>query len=139
MIAGRTPVLVHNVGGLKPGLCPVDPSVDHGKIGAMATKDRLHREGYTDISDEVRFVDSEDDVFIADFVAKNPVGQLVAIETKVNDSPISGHQAKGYPELTTTGARLQSSKLKGLGLMKGTTVRIPKLEIDRWLCPICRP
>jgi predicted RecB family endonuclease len=82
-VAGDTPVLVHNVGE-----CPVD-GVPHGAIGEAASLDRLQTGGYTDITPRVRFKDSNGEVFIADFVARNPNGDWVAVETKVGTATVN--------------------------------------------------
>ncbi|MEC3994458.1 polymorphic toxin-type HINT domain-containing protein [Actinacidiphila sp. DG2A-62] len=132
VLAGNTPVLVHNVGE-----CPID-GVPHGAIGEAASLDRLQKGGYTDITPQVRFINGNGDVFIADFVARNPNGNWVAVESKVGGATVTDHQAVGYPELTSRGAILNTSKLEQYGLKKGSTVTMP-LEIDHWRCGVCNP
>ncbi|MGW4379730.1 polymorphic toxin-type HINT domain-containing protein [Kitasatospora sp. NPDC004531] len=132
VLAGNTPVLVHNVGE-----CPID-GVPHGAIGEAASLDRLQNGGYTDITPQVRFINSNGDVFIADFVARTPNGNWVAVESKVGGATVSDHQAVGYPELTSRGVILNTSKLEQYGLKKGSTVTMP-LEIDHWQCGVCNP
>ncbi|AZQ32129.1 RHS repeat-associated core domain-containing protein [Streptomyces cyaneochromogenes] len=134
VLAGSHPVLVHNAGSV--GACP-ESGIDHGALGAFATADRLAAEGYQNITKEVRFLDSNGDVFIADFIARRPDGAWVAVEVKTNTGPLTPNQSTGYPELTTTGAVLQSSKLKQYGFKKGDKVRMETVEIDHWLCPDC--
>lgn len=135
VLAGDHPVLVHNTGVV--GICPKDPRVDHGKLGEMATRDRLVKEGYTDIFSQVRFRNSKGDVFIADFVARDKYGNWVAIEAKTGrGATITVNQAQGYPELGSTGAVLDTSKLTGVGIPKGTNVTM-RVDIDLWTCPIC--
>ncbi|MFJ3793305.1 polymorphic toxin-type HINT domain-containing protein [Kitasatospora sp. NPDC090091] len=132
VMAGNAPVLVHNVGE-----CPVD-GVPHGAIGEAASLDRLQKGGYTDITPQVRFINSNGDVFIADFVARNPSGEWVAVESKVGGATVTGHQDVGYPELIKGGAILNTSKLEQYGLKKGSMVKMP-LEIDHWQCGVCNP
>ncbi|WP_233290336.1 RHS repeat-associated core domain-containing protein [Kitasatospora sp. MBT66] len=132
VLAGDTPILVHNVGE-----CPID-GVPHGAIGEAASLDRLQKGGYTDITPQVRFINSNGDVFIADFVARTPNGNWVAVESKVGGATVTDHQSVGYPELTGQGAILNTSKLEKYGLKKGSTVRLP-LEIDHWQCGVCNP
>ncbi|MFI6299451.1 polymorphic toxin-type HINT domain-containing protein [Nonomuraea sp. NPDC050790] len=78
--AGTTPVLVHN------DECPVSGR-SHGRLGEAATKDRLTKEGYTDIVQEVRFKNSKGEVFRADFVARDKNGNWVAVEVKPVEVP----------------------------------------------------
>lgn len=132
VLAGNTPVLVHNVGN-----CPVD-GVEHGVIGEAASLDRLQSGGYTDITPQVRFINSNGDAFIADFIARNPNGDWVAVESKVGGGTMTDKQAVGYPELTSSGAVLNTSKLEQYGLKKGSTVTM-QLEIDHWQCGVCNP
>ncbi|WP_420310357.1 polymorphic toxin-type HINT domain-containing protein [Streptomyces sp. YS-B37] len=63
VLAGNTPVLVHNIGN-----CPID-GLEHGVIGEAASLDRLQNSGYTDVTPQVRFINSNGDVFIGDWVA----------------------------------------------------------------------
>ena len=79
VLAGQTPVLVHNAGGV--GLCPVSGK-PHGPMGEAATLDRLQTEGYTDIAREVTFYAADGTKFRADFVARAPDGRIIAIEAK---------------------------------------------------------
>lgn len=132
VLAGSTPVLVHNVGN-----CPVD-GVEHGKIGEAASLNRLQTSGYTDITPQVRFRNSQGKVFIADFVARNPQGDWVAVESKVGGATVTDNQAVGYPELTSHGAVLDTSKLERFGIRQGDVMSMP-LEIDHWQCGVCNP
>ncbi|GAB2928718.1 polymorphic toxin-type HINT domain-containing protein [Streptomyces mayteni] len=132
-IAGEAPVLVHNAGN-----CSVD-GVPHGVIGEAATLDRLQREGYSNIVPEVRFRNSQGDVFRADFVARHPDGGWVAVEVKTGSgATVSPNQSVGYPELTDSGAVLDTSRLSDFGLEQGDRVRM-RLEIDVWECGTCSP
>ena len=131
--ASETPVLVHNAG---VGLCPVT-GLDHGGLGEAATLNRLQSGGYRNIASEVRFMSSDGNIFRADFVAKNPSGVWVAVETKTNTGLISPNQAFGYPELTGSGVLVATSKLERFGIMNGDMMSVSKLEIDHWTCPSC--
>ncbi|WIY02956.1 hypothetical protein QRX60_03540 [Amycolatopsis mongoliensis] len=51
---------------------------------------------------------------------------------------ITPGQAAGYPELTSGGATLDTTKLSDQGLQKGSLVQMD-LEIDAWECPTCTP
>jgi hypothetical protein len=51
---------------------------------------------------------------------------------------VSDNQSVGYPELTSRGATLSTSKLEQYGLKKGSTVKMP-LEIDHWQYGVCNP
>lgn len=135
--AGSDAVLVHNSGGTV-GVCPLDPDVNHGRIGELASKDRLKSQGYTNIVEQVRFINSDGNVFIADFVARHPSGRLVAIEAKTGrGSELSLAQELGYGELHTVGAVLDTSRLEGpFGIQQGRKL-VFKVEIDLWTCPIC--
>lgn len=132
VMIGNTPILVHNVGE-----CPVN-GIPHGKLGELATLDRLISEGYQNITREVRFVNSAGNVFKADFVARTPSGQWIAIETKTGaGAEISDNQNIGYPELDSTqGAVLDTSRLEPYGLYKGDRLSMP-VKIDEWHCPAC--
>ncbi|MGN9784927.1 RHS repeat-associated core domain-containing protein [Nonomuraea sp. ZG12] len=128
---GEHAALVHN------DRCPVTGN-SHGDLGELATKERLKAAGYTDIVDEVQFLNSQGKDFRADFIAKNPSGQWIAVEVKTGKgAKLTPNQEVGYPELNgRTGAVVNTNKLKGLGLPKGTRVSI-KVEIDMWKCPDC--
>ncbi|GLH96534.1 polymorphic toxin-type HINT domain-containing protein [Phytohabitans aurantiacus] len=134
VLAGDTPVLVHNT---TIGACPVTGN-PHGKLGEAATEQRLADEGYTHIVDEVRFRTPGGTEFRADFVARHPTsGRWVAIETKTGDgADFTDNQEIGYPLLLSRGAILDTSKLEGHGVPKGTTMRMP-VELDIWKCPAC--
>lgn len=118
------------------GKCPNDPTLDHGDLGEFVTRERLIAEGYTNITPEVTFTNSQGVPFRANFVAQDPSGNWKAIESKTNTGGYTDNQALGYPEMETIGATLTSSKLSRYGIMKGDTVRLP-LETDRWWCPVC--
>jgi RHS repeat-associated protein len=135
VIAGSTPLLVHNAGNKNVGKCPNDLSLDHGKLGEWVTEIRLRDEGYTDITEQVTFTNSQGLPFRADFVAKDPNGNWTAIESKMNTGGYTANQLAGYPELETTGARL-ATDLSDLGMPKGSIVKMP-VETDRWWCPKC--
>ncbi|WP_244224048.1 polymorphic toxin-type HINT domain-containing protein [Streptomyces tirandamycinicus] len=129
VLAGKTPVLVHNAGE-----CPVT-GLPHGALGESATLQRLQNEGYTNITREVRFKNSQGDVFRADFVAQNPAGNWVAVEVKTGrGASLTDNQALGYAELGHGGAVLNTSRVPGL--KKGSTVTM-KVEVDLWRCPDC--
>lgn len=129
VLAGKTPVLVHNAGE-----CPVT-GLPHGALGESATLQRLQNEGYTNITREVRFKNSQGDVFRADFVAQNPSGNWVAVEVKTGrGASLTDNQALGYAELGHGGAVLNTSRVPGL--KKGSTVTM-KVEVDLWRCPDC--
>jgi RHS repeat-associated protein len=134
VIAGSTPLLVHNGG--KIGKCPNDPTLDHGDLGEFVTHERLISAGYTNITPEVTFVNSQGIPFRADFVAKDPNGNWRAIESKTNTGGYTANQLAGYPELETIGATLTSPKLEQYGMMHGDTVVLP-VDTDRWWCPVC--
>lgn len=72
-----TPVLVHNAGGL----CPTN-GLSYGPIGEAATHEVFQKAGYTNITREVQFINSNGDAFRADFVAQNPSGNWEALEAK---------------------------------------------------------
>ena len=132
ILVGDTAVLVHNQGGK----CPVG-GFPHGPVGEAATFDRLGAEGYTDIVKGVAFKNSNGDTFIADFVARGPAGNWVAIDAKTGaGAEISPNQAIGYPELNSTGAILNSTKIPGI--KKGSMVTMT-VVIDAWTCPVCNP
>ncbi|MET8042518.1 polymorphic toxin-type HINT domain-containing protein [Micromonospora sp. NPDC005215] len=134
VFAGDSPVLVHNVGPV--GACPVD-GTPHGQLGELASAQRLTAEGYTSVHSQVRFKNSNGDVFIADFVARGPNGEWVAVEAKTGaGATISFNQQVGYPELESTGAVLDTSKMEGVGIPQGTRVTM-EVEFDLWECPIC--
>lgn len=129
VLAGKTPVLVHNAGE-----CPVT-GLPHGALGESATLQRLQNEGYANITREVRFRNSQGDVFRADFVAQNRSGNWVAVEVKTGrGASLTGNQALGYAELGHGGAVLNTRRVPGL--KKGSTVTM-KVEVDLWRCPDC--
>ncbi|MGW4551869.1 polymorphic toxin-type HINT domain-containing protein [Streptomyces violaceorubidus] len=131
VLAGQTPVLVHNAGE-----CPTT-GIPHGALGEMATLDRLQSSGYTNITREVRFKTSQDDVFRADFVAQDPSGRWVAVEVKTGrGASLTENQKIGYAELGRGGAVLNTSRVPGL--KKGSRVTM-KVEVDLWKCPDCAP
>ncbi|MFD5654010.1 NERD domain-containing protein [Streptomyces sp. NPDC127039] len=106
-------------------------------LGEMATLDRLQSSGYTNITREVRFKTSQNDVFRADFVAQNPSGSWVAVEVKTGrGASLTENQAVGYAELGRGGAVLNTSRVPGL--KKGSRVTM-KVEVDLWSCPDCTP
>ncbi|MGW4215212.1 polymorphic toxin-type HINT domain-containing protein, partial [Lentzea sp. NPDC004789] len=134
VVAHATPVLVHNQNVV--GACPVlgDP---HGKIGEMATRQRLQDAGYSNITPEVRFRTADGTKFRADFVAQDSSGRWVAVEAKTGrGATISPGQAVGYPQLHSTGAIVDTSKLSQFGIPKGSAVTM-QVEIDIWRCPAC--
>ncbi|MEV5935902.1 polymorphic toxin-type HINT domain-containing protein [Streptomyces sp. NPDC052079] len=131
VLAGATPVLVHNAGE-----CPTT-GIPHGALGENATLDRLRRSGYANITREVRFKNSQGDVFRADFVAQDPSGNWVAVEVKTGrGASLTDNQRLGYAELGHGGAILNTSRLPGL--KKGSNVTM-KVEVDLWDCPDCVP
>lgn len=131
VLAGSAPVLVHNTGE-----CPID-GLRHGDLGEAATHQRLKSEGYTNITREVRFLNSNGDIFRADFVAQHPSGKWKAIEVKTGKgASLTGNQVVGYADLGKTGAELRSGRLPGF--KKGSTVKMD-VEIDLWRCGACNP
>ena len=129
VLAGSAPVLVHNVGE-----CSVD-GIPHGALGEFATLQRLQNGGYTNISSEVRFINSEGKIFRADFVAQDSSGNWVAFEVKTGTGGISPNQSVGYVDLGSGGgAILDTSGVPGL--TKGTLINM-KIEVDLWRCPLC--
>ncbi|MGW0664880.1 polymorphic toxin-type HINT domain-containing protein [Streptodolium elevatio] len=130
---GTTVLLVHNS---SVGKCPLDPSLDHGDLGQFASKSQMEAEGWTDIVEEVRFVAPDGTPFRADFVARDPNGILKGVETKMNNGGFTANQKIGYPQLTSVGATLDTSRLTHLGFPKGTQMQLP-LQIDHWTCPVC--
>ncbi|GGR58324.1 polymorphic toxin-type HINT domain-containing protein [Streptomyces griseomycini] len=131
VLAGTTPVLVHNAGE-----CPIT-GIPHGAMGESATLERLQTSGYTNITREVRFKNSQGDVFRADFVAQDPSGNWVAVEVKTGrGASLTDNQRLGYAELGHGGATLNTSRLPGL--KKGSNVTM-KVEVDLWHCPDCGP
>ncbi|MEV4740632.1 polymorphic toxin-type HINT domain-containing protein [Streptomyces sp. NPDC049555] len=131
VLAGKTPVLVHNAGN-----CPID-GLPHGALGEMSTLQRLVSEGYSNIRQEVRFKTSQGDVFRADFVAQDRAGDWVAVEVKTGKgASLTDNQRRGYAELGHGGAMLNTSRLPGL--KKGSIVKM-RVEVDLWRCPACDP
>ncbi|WP_233712506.1 polymorphic toxin-type HINT domain-containing protein [Kribbella turkmenica] len=129
VLAGKTPVLVHNVGE-----CPVD-GLPHGALGESATLQRLQNDGYTSITREVRFKNSQGEIFRADFVAQDRSGSWVAVEVKTGGgASLSDNQSLGYAELGHAGAVLGTSRVPGL--TKGSMVSM-RVEVDLWRCPVC--
>jgi hypothetical protein len=87
----------------------------------------------------VRFVNSNGDVFIADFVARHPQGKIIAVESKTGKrARVTPNQDVGYSELTSSGVELNDSKLAAFGFQKGDNVKMD-LEIDHWECLRCTP
>ncbi|WFF09431.1 polymorphic toxin-type HINT domain-containing protein [Micromonospora sp. WMMD1076] len=78
VLAGTTPVLVHNTG---VGLCPAN-GLPHGAMGETATQRRMMSEGFTNIESQVRFRNSNGDIFVADFVGRDKNGNWIAVEVK---------------------------------------------------------
>lgn len=133
VLAGDVPVLVHNA---NVGACPVS-GAPHGKMGEAATRQRLQDEGYRNITPEVRFLTAGGVEFRADFVARTPGGNWVAVEAKTGrGAKITPGQEVGYPALSSTGAMVDTRKLTQFGMPKGSMVTMD-LEIDLWSCPIC--
>ncbi|MET9483282.1 polymorphic toxin-type HINT domain-containing protein [Streptomyces sp. NPDC006638] len=131
VLAGSAPVLVHNAGE-----CPVD-GLPHGALGEAASLQRLQTQGYTNITSEVRFKNSQGDVFRADFVAQDTSGAWVALEVKTGrGATLTGNQELGYAELGHAGAELNTTRVPGL--RKGATVTM-RVEVDLWSCPKCNP
>jgi hypothetical protein len=134
VLASAMPVLVHNQGGL----CPVSGK-PHGGLGEAASYDRLTADGYTKITKGVAFENSNGDMFIADFVARDPSGVWWAIDAKTGArAKLTPNQELGYAELNGTGARLRSDKLDQYRMPNGAWVRM-NVEIDEWTCPQCSP
>ncbi|MGW4237325.1 polymorphic toxin-type HINT domain-containing protein [Streptomyces sp. NPDC004749] len=129
VLAEATPLLVHNAGECRVTGLP------HGALGESATLNRLQNEGYANITREVRFKNSQGDVFRADFVAQDPSGSWVAVEVKTGKgASLTGNQELGYAELGHGGAVLNTSRVPGL--KKGSTVTM-RVEVDLWRCPDC--
>ncbi len=130
--ADDTSILVHNSGGL----CPTN-GVPHGPIGEDATYEALQKAGYTNITREVQFINSNGDPFRADFVAQNPNGDWEAFDAKTGaGSVISPNQEVGYPELQSSGVILNTDKLAPFGFNNGDLVQMP-VTFDLWECPAC--
>ncbi|MEV4769345.1 polymorphic toxin-type HINT domain-containing protein [Micromonospora humida] len=133
VVAGDVPVLVHNTG---VGTCSVS-GLPHGAMGETATQWRMLADGFTNIASQVRFRNSNGDVFIADFVGKDGRGNWVAVEAKTGrGATISPAQQVGYPELESGGVILDTSKLAVHGIPKGSRVTMG-VQYDVWTCPIC--
>ncbi|MFJ6167212.1 polymorphic toxin-type HINT domain-containing protein [Micromonospora orduensis] len=131
VMAGETAVLVHNVGE-----CPVT-GLPHGAMGEAATRQRLAADGFTNVESQVRFRNSNGDVFVADFVGQNGAGNWIAVEAKTGrGATISPAQQVGYPELESGGAIVDTSKLAGYGIPKGSRVTMG-VQFDVWKCPSC--
>lgn len=132
VLAGNTPVLVHN------DKCPVTGN-SHGDMGELATYERLLKDGYTSIEREVAFLNSKGNQFIVDFGASDSNGNWIAVEVKTGRrATITPNQAAGYPEINgAAGAILNSKKLAQYGLPKGSRVHFP-VEFDAWKCPHCQ-
>jgi hypothetical protein len=130
--AGNDGILVHNVGE-----CPVT-GLPHGAMGEAATLQRLIKAGYGKIVPQVRFVNSADKVFIADFVAQDAEGNWIAIEAKTGKGAvITPNQQLGYAELDgAQGAIVDTSGLARVGFAKGERVHM-HVVFDLWDCPSC--
>ncbi|MGC7101379.1 polymorphic toxin-type HINT domain-containing protein [Amycolatopsis lurida] len=130
--AGGQSLLTHNAGGE----CPVTGK-PHGRMGEDSTEQRLRNAGYTDIASEVMFRTTGGVRFRADFVARDPQGNVVVVESKTGKrAKLTANQRIGYPSLHQNGAYVRSPKLRHLGLPQGTFVRLP-VEFDMWECPEC--
>jgi hypothetical protein len=137
-VNGRTQVLPADGRRIHPnvGECPVT-GIPHGLLGEAATRDRLIHENYQQIIEQVRFINSKGDVFVADFVAQDASGKWIAVETKTGaGADVTPAQEIGYPELNTVGAVLNTSKLERFGFVKGDVVKLP-VTVDLWECPSC--
>ena len=131
VVARGTPVLVHNVGER-----PVN-GMPHGTAGEESEMGEMIKEGYTSIVPQVRFINSNGDVFVADFVAKDPSGAWQAVEVKTGaGAEVTSNQAVGYPELQNSGAILDTSRLGQFGFNKGATLKMP-VRVALWGCPVC--
>jgi hypothetical protein len=129
--AGNDGILVHNVGE-----CPVT-GLPHGAMGEAASRVRLLKAGYVRIISQVRFRNSANEIFIADFLAQDAEGNWIAIEAKTGNAPITPNQQLGYPELEgAQGAVLDTSKLARLGFKQGDRLHLP-VVFDLWTCPSC--
>jgi hypothetical protein len=62
-------ILAHNAGGL----CPTN-GLPRGRMGESATHEAHQKAGYSNITREPQFINSNGDPFRADFVAQNPSG-----------------------------------------------------------------
>jgi hypothetical protein len=107
-------------------------------MGEAASLQRLEQEGFTDIISQVSFRSADGTEFRADFVARSPKGEIIAVEAKTGrHAVVTPNQAVGYPELNKEGAVVNTNKLlRGYGFRKGTTVQM-RVEIDHWGCPTC--
>lgn len=97
----------------------------------------MAKEDHTNILPKVRFTNSNGDMFIADFVARDPSGAWQAVEVKTGaGAGITANQAVGYPELSSIGAVLDTSRLSQYGLNQGDVVQMP-VRFALWGCPLC--
>ncbi|MFI5733146.1 polymorphic toxin-type HINT domain-containing protein [Kribbella sp. NPDC051587] len=129
VFAGAEAVLVHNVGE-----CSID-GIPHGELGEFATHQLLQDSGYSNITKEVYFTNSNGDLFRADFVAQNPAGEWVAFEVKTNSGGLTPNQALGYLDLGSgNGAVVRGNRLPGIA--KGTLVKM-KVAVELWTCGLC--
>ncbi|BEL03298.1 hypothetical protein Q0Z83_014890 [Actinoplanes sichuanensis] len=155
VIAGATPVLVHNNNnnGLPYDACPVKYPVNklrHGAYGEDETRADLEAGGYTNITDEVTFTDRNGNPFRADFIAKDPAGNWIAIETKTSGGGASGRlagpdvvskmgidQVTGYYDLVHGGLTLATDKLSQYGFSHGARFTVSNFGKSSKLCPHC--
>ena len=118
------------------GECPVT-RLPHGAMGEAATRQRMAAEGFTNVESQVRFLNSNGDVFIADFVGRDGAGNWIAVEAKTGrGATISPGRQVGYPELESSGAIVDTSKLAGYGIPKGSRMGMG-VQFDVWKCPSC--
>ena len=132
VLAGNTPVLVHN------DSCPVSGR-SHGDLGELASFNRLRDAGYTNIIAEPQFMNHLGQNFRGDFIARAPDGRIVVVDAKTGrGSVVSFNQEVGYGDLMSNrGAIVNTSRLeKAFGIKSGQRVSFG-VEFDLWTCPFC--
>jgi hypothetical protein len=155
VVAGDTPVLVHNSngGGMPYDACPVSYSVNglrHGAYGEGETELDLIAGGYTNVTREVTFTNRNGNPFRADFIAKDPQGQWTAVETKTSGGGASGRlvgpdvvsrmdadQVTGYYDLAHGGLTLSTDKLAAYGFSHGDNFTVSSFGRSSKVCPYC--
>jgi RHS repeat-associated protein len=153
VVAGDTSILVHNVGGMPYDACPVKYPVNglrHGAYGEGETELDLAASGHTSITREVTFTDRNGNPFRADFIAKDPQGKWIAVETKTSGGGASGRvvgpdvvdrmdtdQVTGYYDLAHGGLTLSTDKLADYGFNHGDNFTVSSVGWSSKICPHC--
>jgi len=106
-----------------------------GKMGEMATAQRLRNEGY-DFSQQVTIESPNGTRAIVDFMTRDQAGELGAVETKTGNGALSGPQSEVYDAI------LKGQKVTpygqnaiDIGLEEGVPVKVPNLTFDIWEFP----